>query len=378
MKRIVWLFIAGVTAVVLSVNFSCSKSGGAGNGNSGGSGSDSILVNIGNNIILPGYQGLAISVNSLDSSITDFNTGPNSTKFTNVQTLFKAAYVAWQSASEYDYFGPAADAQPTLAGINVFPTNATLIESNVSAGDNNVSTFANTAAKGFPALDYLLFGAGAGTLANYTTGAGAANRKSYLSAVSADIKTEVNAVLNQWSASGGNYIKTFVTGSGNSVSSSLGLLINSLNQDFENLKNYRLGVPLGLIPVGSGGKVAPMEVEAYYSGISSQLALAQLRAVQGIYLGTGGSGNGLGLITYLVNANAQYNGGSLSDAIQAAFVTDVTDLQAVPDPLSQTIQTNPSGATAAFTQSQKLVALLKTDMPSALGVLITYGDNDGD
>jgi predicted lipoprotein len=377
MQRIVTLFLAGAAVIILSIN--CSKSGSKSSGNSTTAGnSDSILVNIGTNIILPSYQALATAVNSLDSSIGDFNTSPNATRLTNVQTLFKTAYIAWQSASEYDYFGPASTNQPVLAALNVWPTNATLIDSNIKVNSDNVNTFANTAAKGFPALDYLLFVAGGNTLTNFTTDAEAANRKTYLAAVSADLKTEVNAVLTAWSASGGNYLNTFTTGSGNSVSSSLGLLINSLDQDFEILKNDRLGIPLGLIPVGVTSPVLPQEVEAYYSGISAQLALAQVKAVQGIFLGNSGKGNGLGLITYLTNAGAKYNGGPLSDTITAAFTLDVTDMQAVPDPLSQTIQTNPASAQAAFNVSQKLVALLKTDMPSALGVLITYGDNDGD
>ena len=370
------LYTAVLLLILLAIGFSCSKSGGGSNGGSSNTGSgDTILLNIGNNIILPSYQSLTVSVTSMDSAITDFNASPSATKFANVQSLFKTAYVAWEGASAYDYFGPAANAQPVLSGLNIFPTATTVIDGNISSGNFNVNTFANTAAKGFPALDYLLFGGG---LTNYTTDAGAANRKQYLAAVSADIKTEVSAVFNAWSAGGGNYIATFVKGTGNSVSSSLGLLINSLDEDFEILKNDRLGIPLGMIPVGTTSPVLPKEVEAYYSGISVQLALAQLKAIQGIYLGTAGSGKGLGLVTYLVNAKAQYNGGQLSDTITAAFAQDVTDLQAVPDPLSQTIQSNPSGAIAAFSQSQKLVALLKTDMPSALGVLITYGDNDGD
>ncbi len=53
-----------------------------------GTGTDSILVNIGTNVILPGYQSLAGAVNSLDSAITDFNTSPNNTKLSNVQSLF--------------------------------------------------------------------------------------------------------------------------------------------------------------------------------------------------------------------------------------------------------------------------------------------------
>ncbi len=53
-------------------------------------------------------------------------------------------------------------------------------------------------------------------------------------------------------------------------------------------------------------------------------------------------------------------------------------MQAIPDPFSATIQVNAGPADAIYAISQQLVVLLKTDMPSALGVLITYGDNDGD
>jgi predicted lipoprotein len=381
MQRNTRLFAAAAATILTGMVFSCSKSGS--NPNTGpatgsNSGKDTILLNIGNNIILPAYTSLSASVNSLDSAITDFNASPNSTRLSNVQHLFKTAYIAWESVSEYNYFGPASTSQPVLPGINIFPTSTTTIENNISANNTNINTFANTAAKGFPALDYLLFGAGNNTLVNYTTDGQAANRKAYLAAVSTDIRTEVTTVLTAWSASGGNYINTFISGTGTSVSSSLGLLINSLDEDFEILKNDRLGVPLGKIPVGTTSPVIPNDVEAYYSGISSQLALAQLKTVQGIFLGTAGQGNGLGLITYLINAKAKYNGGLLSDTIRTAIALAVTGLQAVPDPLSQTIQANPAGADAAFAQIQQLVALLKTDMPSSLGVLITYGDNDGD
>jgi predicted lipoprotein len=353
-----------IVLLLLAAAFSCTKSGGNAGGSTSNSDQDTILVNIGNNIILPAYQALFTAVYSLDSAVTDFNGAPTSTRLSNVQALFKTAYIDWTAVSAYNYFGPAADAQPVLSSLNVFPASTTQIEANVSAGNTNVNTFSNTAAKGFPALDYLLFGNGSGTLTWYTTDSHAAGRMAYLAAVSADIKTETGAVLNAW----GSYLTTFVNGTGNSVSSSLGLLINSMDQDVEITKNDRLGIPLGLIPVGTTSPVQPKEVEAYYSGISAQLALSQIKAVQNILLG-----NGRGLINYVAKANV-----SLSDTIKATIALDIQDLQAVSDPLSQSIQSNPGAAETAFAKTQRLVALLKTDMPSALGVLITYGDNDGD
>lgn len=372
MKRLALFGLLAST--LLLVVLSCSKSNKNNNSSTPTSGGgDSILANIGNNIIMPGYQGLATAVNSLDSAITDFNAGATSGKLSNVQGLFKNAYMAWEAVEEFDYIGAASTVQPVLSGLDIFPTSESLIDGNIASANYNVNTFANTAAKGFPALDYLLFGGN--VVVNYTTDAQAVSRQKYLAAVSLDIKTEVNAVLTQWTST---YLKTFLSGSGNSVSSSLGLLINSMDQDFEILKNNRLGVPLGKIPVGTTAPVAPKEVEAYYSGISSALALAQLKAVQGLYLGTAGKGNGLGLANYLINAKSTYNGGQLSDTIRVAFAANVTAMQAVADPLSQTLQTNFASPFAAFAQSQKMVAFLKADMPSALGVLITYGDNDGD
>jgi predicted lipoprotein len=382
MKRIGILFFA--TATILSVIiFSCKKSSAPAVNNNNNVAKDSTLLNIGNNIILASYQSLKTAVNSLDSAINDFNASPTAVKLSSVQLCFKTAYVAWQSVSAYNYFGPAADASPALASLNVFPASTTIIETNVTNNTDNINTFGNTTAKGFPALDYLLFGTDNTTLlVNYTTDAKATNRKNYLAAVSTDIKNEVTAITTAWQPNGGNYINTFVSGSGNSVSSSLGLLINSIDQDFEILKNDKLGIPLGKIPVGSSLPVAPLEVEAYYSGISVQLALTQLTTIQGIYLGTAEQGNGLGLSNYLLQAeqqkNLKYNGGLLSDTIRIAFTTANSDLQAVPDPLSATIQTNPANANIAFAKTQYLVALLKTDLPSDLMVSINYGDNDGD
>lgn len=373
MKRIVVLFFVCAVSLLVAVNFSCKKT-------TAPTVADPILLNIGNNIILPNYQSYATAVNSLDSSISDFNASPDTIKLSNVQSLFKNAYIAWQSVSEYDGFGPAANNQPPLSGLNLFPVNTTLVDGNISSVTAiNINSFANKAAKGFPALDYLLFGADKATLLiDFTTDAKAGNRKQYLALVSSDIKTETNAVVNAWPPAGGNYINTFVNGSGTSVSSSLGLLLNSTDQDLEILKNYRLGAPLGLVFTTT---TSPTQVEAYYSGISAQLALTQLTAIQNIYLGTGAHGNGLGLSNYLTQSTATYstyNGTTLDSTIKATLAATITDLQGIADPLSATIQTNPTLATDAFNKTQQLVVLLKTDMPSLLGVAITYGDNDGD
>ncbi|MBS1662745.1 MAG: imelysin family protein [Bacteroidetes bacterium] len=370
-----------VTLITASgIFYSCSKSGGGNNpgGGGGNTGKDTILTNIGNNIILPAYVNLSASVNSLDSAILDFNAGPTSAKLTATQNIFKTAYINWQYASAYNYFGPASSGSPLLSSVNLFPAGARTIDSNIFVASYNVNGFTNVAAKGFPAIDYLLFGAKTAALDSFTTSKYAANRKQYLATVSADIKTTANNALKGWQSSGGNYINTFINGTGNSISSSLGLLLNSFIQDFEILKNYKLGIPLAKQPPGTTLPILPDQVEAYYSGISSQLALNQLKAAQNLYLGIGTAGAGPGLKDYLIQKQTKYGNGLLSDTIRVNLATAVSGMQAIPDPFSQTIQTNAAPSIAVYTTTQKLVVLIKTDMTSALGVLVTFGDNDGD
>jgi predicted lipoprotein len=377
MKRFI-LLSSSIAFTFLVMIISCKK-GATSTPNTGDStnvtAKDSTLINIGNNIIIAQYQSLSIAVTSLDSAIIDFTQSPDATKLLHVQAIFKTAYVARQYTSAFDGFGPAMDI--TLRSIDYFPSNTTKVDANIAGNITNVTSAGNTTAKGFPAIDYLLFGSdNAIVLANFTTDASASSRKNYLNAVSADIKSEVNATLTAWVTTGGNYITQFSAAPGSDInSSSYGLVVNQMAQDIDILKQYKIAIPLGL----TGGGIQANQLEAFYSGISAQLIVAQLQSLQNIYLGKSVQGvNGLGLDDYLVKINAQYHGHSLNDTIQSQFNVAIAKMQAVNDPLSTTIQTNTAALTAGYTEVQKLLVLLKSDMTSAMGILITFEDNDGD
>jgi predicted lipoprotein len=368
--RFIQLSLIVLTAVC--VFQACSKSGPAPATNNGFD-RKGLLTNLSTNIIIPGYTTFQASVVSLDAAITAFNTAPDANGLTAVQAAFKDTYQKWQAVSVFD-FGPASTENLRIS-LNTFPADVTQINGNVSSGNTNLSSLSSLPAQGLPALDYLLFGAGADNnaiLTQYTTDANATNRKAYLAAVSAIIKTKATNVLNAWKST---YPATFVNASGTDVGSSLGQLTNELNEDFEVIKNYEIGIPLG---VQSMGTAFPNKVQAYYSKISLQLTLLHLQAIQNVYLGKSAQGDGLGFDDYLTYVKAQYNGGSLNTAIIAEFTAATTKLQALSDPLANQITNNAAGVTAAYTELQKQTVLLKTDMPSALGILITYGDTDGD
>lgn len=336
-----------------------------------------MLENIGNNIIIPAYHALKSEVEQMDSAVASFIAFPDLTNLVSLQNAYKDACLSWQNVSTFE-FG-TAEQLLLRANVNTFPTDTAQIKSNIGSGSYDLASAANIDAKGFPAIDYLLFGIGADNnaiLDKYVSDIDASKRKIYLQDINNEIKANVNNVYNSWIADDGNYINTFINNTGTNVGSSLGLLVNQLNYDFEILKNYRIGIPLGKKTLGVA---LPEKVEAYYARNSVQLAVEHIKAIENIYLGRNKQGNDeLGLDDYLTYLKSQYNGGLLSDTIKAQLTAAINKLQNIPDPLSETVINNPSIVDAAYIELQKQVVLFKTDMPSSLGVLITYQDNDGD
>ncbi|MVM31256.1 peptidase M75, Imelysin [Spirosoma sp. HMF4905] len=333
-----------------------------------------MLTNLSTNLILPAYTSFQTTAVNLDAAVTAFNTTPDAAKLTALQSAFQAAYKQWQATSAYG-FGPADQANLRV-NTNTYPADVAQINTNISSGTYNPTLLANLAAKGLPALDYLLFGVGTDNnaiLQQYTTDSKAANRKTYLAALSTELKTNITTVVNAWNS---GYTATFLNATGTDVGSSTGQLVNQLDYDVDVFKNYEIGIPAG---VQSMGTAYPEKVQAYYSKMSVQLALLHIQALQNIYLGKSAQGDGLGFDDYLTQIGAKSSsGGSLNDVIKAQFATATAKLQTLTDPLSDNIKTNQGAVTATYTELQKLLVLLKTDMTSSLGILITYGDNDGD
>ena len=336
---------------------------------------EAMLGNIGSNIIIPNYTNLSDKMNLLQQAAADFTASPDNSKLTTLQTTFKNAYLSWQKCSAFE-FGPAMQVSLRMS-VNTFPTDSVQIQTNINSGSYNLEAANNIDARGFPALDYLLHKRNENNtdvLERFTTNPEAQAWKDYLTALVNDTKNLVDTVKNSWEPTSGNYLDTFSSNDGTDVGSSLGELVNQLNYDYEQLKNARIGIPAGKQTLGVA---LPEKCEAYYAGYSVELALEHINGIKNLYLGAGDA-DGVGLDEYLIALDAKHGNGQLSDAIKTQLDLAITALQNVPDPLSETVVSNQTIVNTAYTEIQKGVVLLKTDMPSALSVLITYQDGDGD
>lgn len=363
------LFLAVVCSVLLIA--------GCGKDENGGTNFDrkAMLENYANTVIIPTYENLKLRTDSLKTAVDEFNSNVNLTTLNELQRVFLNTYRTWQTAEVFEV-GPAKDV--LLRGsFNTFPTDTDLISDNVRNGSYNLETAQNFKAKGFPALDYLLFGLAAtdgGILTLYQSDFHTAKRHQYLDDLTEELQTKTNSVLNTWKT---GYVETWKNADGTDIGSSTGDLVNEFNYTWELTKNPRIGIPLGK---KSLNVPLPEKTEAFYSGISVELAVLNLQNLRKVFTAepVNGGTQGTSLKTYLDELGTEHNGQPLSDAILAQFDLAISKTQLISNPLSEAVVNNETVVNDAYIEIQKAVVLIKTDMPSAMGVLITYQDSDGD
>jgi len=333
-----------------------------------------MLSNFVNNLIVPYYEAYSLKTNALKSATITFNAKPTIDNLTKLKERHKEAFITWQYVAAFE-FGPAQEISLS-ANTNTFPTDTSNIHKNIESGNYNLAIAANIASKGFPSIDFLIYGSSKTEneiVSFFNTGSLSANYQKYLLDIVTEIDNNANSVYSQWSQS---YKNEFANNVGNSVGSSLGMLVNQLNYDWEFLKNFQIGIPLGKKTLGNP---LPEKVEAYYGGFSTELAREHQLAIQNLYFGIGKDGiDREGFDDYLLFLKTNYNGQLLADAIKAQFEKVKSAMALVPEPLSKAVVNQQSLVNGAYAEIQKQVVLLKTDLSSALGVLITYQDNDGD
>lgn len=339
-----------------------------------------MLENYGKNLIFPAYADFNTKITALNAAVAAFVASPDEPKLAAARQALHTARLSWQQVSPFE-FGPAALPEVLLKqSINTFPASRSEVDANIAAGSWDFNKMFSEDEKGFPALDYLLWGTTAqanDVIAAFTTDAQAANRKAYAAAVAQDIKNRANAVYTGWSPDGGNYLGTFISSTGNDANSSLSLLVNNMVKDFEIIKNLKLRKPLGLLSVDE--QPAPLYVEAYYSGQSLELLKANIVGFERVFRGSYASGDGLGLEEYL---KAHYQAGNTEEDFAATINSLLAEanvaVAAIPAPLRDAVINHKAVTTEAYNKLQAVVPTLKVNLPNTLSVSITYSDTDGD
>lgn len=344
--------------------------GGTDNSPSDGFDRTTMLTSLADGLIIPSYTELDANVTTLESTITSLTSNPSQSSLDAAQDAFSAAATAFQWVVTYD-FGPADNVFGDLDDvIGTFPANTSAINSRISTGDTTTTDFQHDS-RGFAALDYLLFGGDETALVDVLQGAEGANRRSYLLSVARHLRTNVHRVATTWSS----YRAEFINRNGTDVGSSSSVLFNSLNMSHELAKNFKVGLPGGFR--AGQANPEPRLVEAYYSGISTELLREHVAAVRCIWEGR--SKNGQALTGFRAWLTKVVGGDRLIVDTETQLDVVQTSLDNLGSSnLADLCDQRDSRVNTLHTELQKLTRFYKSELSSLLGLSITYSSGDGD
>ncbi|MDJ1471924.1 imelysin family protein [Xanthocytophaga flava] len=323
-------------------------------------------------LIVPAFTDLQTKTNALQTAATTFVTTPTTDNLTTLQQAWETAFIAWQYANAYN-IGPADEEgtrRKLSEEIGIFPVNTSSIESKISAGNTSMTDVTRDT-RGFLTVEYLIFNLQNDNASIVTQYQNSTSRGNYLQAVITNLKSQIDGVVTAWA---GNYKTTFVTNDGIKVGSSMSALYNNFVQSYETIKNGKVGLPLGKMV----DKAYPEKVEAYYSGKSLEMIKHHLKAMENIWKGRTKNGTDIiGFKEYLASVDG---GNALNTTIESQLTAINNALTAVPTnaTLASQIKTNPAPIDTLYTELQKNVAHIKSEMAVLLGISITFTSGDGD
>jgi hypothetical protein len=329
-----------------------------------------LLSNFSENIILPRWENMQASTDSLVQAIGVFKQTPSQVNLSACQAKWISNYANWQYCNAFN-FGPGE--KPILGtvseNIGTWPVKTSTVEERVRASDFNFSDFRRDS-RGLLTVEYLLFGEGA--LDSFTNSANAAKRFSYLEEVTKDIKKWVDDNATEWKT----YKTTFVSSTGKSAGSSTSVLYNEFVKSFEALKNFKIAVPAG--KRAGQTQAEPQLTEAFYSGKSILFLKHNFNSIETIWRGVAEDGADKdGFDDYLKNVVGG-EGLKTETEQQINAVENINNTLNNNDKLSEVIITDAAKVDAVYTEYQKMVRYFKSDLSSLLGIAITFSSGDGD
>lgn len=334
-----------------------------------------LLVNVADNIIIPRYADLNTATTEMNSSAIAFSEDVSEENLESLRNAWYETLKAWQYAGMFD-FGPAFS-NGLLSAVNLYPIDTVKVKDNIALGNYNLESSQNTDATGLQALDYLLYGKAESDAALLAYFQNNPNALTYITDITGLMEERISATTTAWQ---GDYRNNFVGAGGTDIGSALGQLINASIRYYErNLRDGKIGIPAGART--TSGEPLPAKVECLYSEIYSREMLTRnVEAWQNLFNGVSHDGtDGLGIDDYLNYLGTNFDPGMpLQEEINDRFDLVLEKTELLSPNLASAVVTNQNQALEVFDEMQRVVVLLKVDMTSALGVQITYADNDGD
>ncbi|TGL37823.1 imelysin family protein [Leptospira perdikensis] len=329
----------------------------------------SLLTDISNNLIIPKYQNLDNKISALQTAATTYTTTPDTTNLNLVRNAWIEADLAYKQI-EWAYFGPAYIPYNVYLYLDsfsrAFPIDPTAIEAKIT------SNLAPNGLKvdGLDSVEYLLF---KDNVTTTNTAFADTNRRTYLTKLIQDLKTQTSLLLFHWDKSRTSSFYYSFTNAGKgsrdypNTKDGLTELTNQMVFFCNTIVDIKIAEPSGLRATNLGVKDIT-KVETPYANLSLDSLLQNLQGLSD--LGDVGFYKFLSLRSETVVPR-------LKEQIKVTSAS-VTSVKTKYGTFQNAITTGNNDVELMLTEFKKLRVLITTEVISSLGGTIGVSSNDGD
>ncbi len=239
-------------------------------------------------VIRPGYAALVEQTGALTGKVETLCSQPSATALNEARDAFAAAVAAW-SKVEILRFGPVTQDQryerlffwPDPKGLGLRQLQDVLAKQDEAVTEPDELAGKSVALQALPALEFLLYGDGAETLA--ATGDGGAFRCGFALSVATNVDRIARNVVEGW-REGAAYAKSFLGPVPDDphyhAPKEVTLdLFKAFTSGIELVRDQKLGKPLGASPAAAKPKLAAF----WRSGLTFENAAGNLEGVRALF-----------------------------------------------------------------------------------------------
>lgn len=317
------------------------------------------------NVIRPTYRDLADRTADLAAATDALCASPSPGALSAARDAWRATREPLQGSWLF-HLGPARD-EFIQGDLDFWPVRPDSIEASLAAAPATIDATwvatQGTSSKGFPAIEYLLFGDDATSTDP--------RRCAYASAIASDLVRQTARLRDAWEPEGASDSTTLTEESAAypMLHDAVSALYNAIFSAAEAIKVRKIGNPQGretaLVP-------QPDQVESRFSDASVDDMIFAMRAVRSVFTGTRGDRDGLGIEDALAEVRP--------DAVPDVLAKIDAAIEALESRMPRPFREHLSDAEveAVYQTVVAVVRVMSTDVAALLAVTVTFTDNDGD
>ena len=332
-----------------------------------------VLVRATDDLIVPRFRDVAQKMSALKDSLHALCDSPSQERLDAAKDAWRQARVPWMR-SQAMWFGPAMDRR-SRSYVDWAPIEPERIENMLEKRDSvdalYLREFLASTQRGLGSVEYVLFAGDDAVLEGLAEPSSI--RCQYLVALGDLVAEEMEGALADWTgenAEGTAYAAYFNGTADDSLigKSALNELVRTSVFMSRTITDMRLGKALGV----DGFHADPTAL----LGGNGHSIVADMRnqvlGMRDVYLG-GEADSGYG-----VSALARGLSEDTDERMRSAFESALQAIDALEEPLRETIQSDPQPALEAHAALKHMQLTLSTDIVSLLDITVGFADTDGD